>query len=43
MMQRMGLDVTVIECRWGDGADEARCARCVWDGSGWGGVGLVKK
>ena len=24
MMQRLGLDVTVIESRWGDGADEAR-------------------
>ena len=26
MMQRLGLDVTVIDCRWGDGADEARLA-----------------
>lgn len=24
MMQRLGLDVTVIECPWGEGADEAR-------------------
>ena len=24
MMQRLGLDVTVIDCRWGDGADEAK-------------------
>ena len=26
MMQRLGLDVTVIDCRWGDGADEAKLA-----------------
>lgn len=26
MMQRLGLDVEVIDCRWGDGADEARLA-----------------
>ena len=32
MMQRLGLDVHVIECRWGDGADEQRCARP----RGWG-------
>jgi aspartate aminotransferase-like enzyme len=24
MMQRLGLDVTVLECPWGEGADEAR-------------------
>lgn len=24
MMQRMGLEVVVIEGRWGDGADEAK-------------------
>lgn len=29
MMQRLGLDMTVIDCRWGDGADEAR-----WAGAG---------
>ena len=23
-VQRLGLDVQVIECRWGDGADEAK-------------------
>lgn len=26
MMQRLGLDVEVVDCRWGDGADEARLA-----------------
>jgi alanine-glyoxylate transaminase / serine-glyoxylate transaminase / serine-pyruvate transaminase len=26
MMHRLGLDVTVIDCRWGDGADEAKLA-----------------
>jgi alanine-glyoxylate transaminase/serine-glyoxylate transaminase/serine-pyruvate transaminase len=26
MMERLGLDVEVIDCRWGDGADEARLA-----------------
>ena len=26
MMQRMGLEVEVIECEWGEGADEARLA-----------------
>jgi alanine-glyoxylate transaminase/serine-glyoxylate transaminase/serine-pyruvate transaminase len=26
MMQRLGLEVEVIDCRWGDGADEARLA-----------------
>ena len=26
MMQRLGLDVEVIDCRWGDGADEERLA-----------------
>lgn len=26
MMQRLGLDVHVIDCRWGDGADEERLA-----------------
>jgi len=26
MMNRMGLDVEVIECEWGEGADEARLA-----------------
>lgn len=24
VVQRLGLDVQVIECRWGDGADEAK-------------------
>lgn len=24
MMERLGLDVTCIDCRWGDGADEAK-------------------
>ena len=23
-LQRLGLDVEVVECRWGDGADEAK-------------------
>ena len=27
MMQRMGLEVDVIDCRWGDGADEAALAK----------------
>lgn len=26
MMQRFGLDVEVVDCRWGDGADEERLA-----------------
>ena len=37
MMQRLGLDVTVIDCRWGDGADEERCvSRCCGVESGAG-------
>lgn len=37
MMQRLGLDVTVIEGRWGDGAYEDRCAGApaAWAGT-WG-------
>ena len=36
-MQRLGLDVTVIDCRWGDGADEERCvSRCCGVESGAG-------
>lgn len=33
-MQRLGLDVTVIEGRWGDGAYEDKCVHWWW----WCGV-----
>lgn len=29
MMQRFGLDVKVIECRWGDGANEEKMLECL--------------
>ncbi|CAG9462429.1 unnamed protein product [Pedinophyceae sp. YPF-701] len=34
MMQRLGLDVHVVECRWGDGADEGELARILAADSG---------
>merc|ERR1719213_530844 len=43
MARRMGLEVKVIECRWGDGADEAQMEQCLKeDLKTHGGSGKIK-